>query len=166
MSSPQPTQHRSTLGICEQMLTFTVGREIYGVDILCVQEIRGWSPPTSVPHAAPHILGVIHLRGSIIPILDLRLRFELGPPEYNAMTVIVVLTVQSASGPVEVGVVVDSVQEVVNFDEASLRPAPNLGRDPQTEFVKGLLPIGNHMVVLLDVERLIGLQVPQMARVA
>jgi purine-binding chemotaxis protein CheW len=148
------------------MLTFTLGQEIYGVDIQRVQEIRRFSPATHIPQSPADCLGVIHLRGSIVPILDLRLRFELGSAAYNAMTVIIVLTAESASGAADVGVVVDSVREVADFDGASLRPAPNLGRDPQTEFVKGMLPVGERMVVLLDVERLIGSQILQLARAA
>src|SRR6187402_3906289 len=81
-----------------QVLTFVLGDETYGVDILRVQEIRGWSPVTRIPQAPSHVLGVLNLRGSIVPIVDLRMRFSLERAEYNAVTVIIVLSVQSANG--------------------------------------------------------------------
>jgi purine-binding chemotaxis protein CheW len=112
------------------------------------------------------MLGVIHLRGSVVPIVDLRLRFNLGGAEYNAKTVIIVLTVEAANGLVEVGVVVDGVKEVVDVDASRLRPAPDLGGQQATEYVSGLLPSGDHMVVLLDLDRLIGAKIPESARAA
>lgn len=166
MSSPPDAERRSAASVCQQMLTFTLGNEVYGVDILSVQEIRGWSAVTKIPHAPPDVLGVLHLRGTVLPIVDLRLRFQLGRAEYNAMTVIIVLTMESAGGLVEVGVVVDSVKEVVDVDASRLRPAPDLGAQQATEYVSGLLPSGDHMVVLLNVERLFGAGMPEAARAA
>src|SRR5690348_14295720 len=96
-----------------QMRTFTLGAETFGVDILSVQEIRGWSPVTRVPQTAGHVLRVLNLRGAIVPIVDLRLRFQLARAEYDALTVIIVLSVNGAGGRREVGVVVDAVSEVV-----------------------------------------------------
>ena len=96
-----------------QVLTFSVGPEHYGVDILRVQEIRGWSPVTKIPKLPPQVLGVLHLRDSIVPILDLRVKFNLAQAEFTPITVIIVLSVDSADGPREFGLVVDAVRDVV-----------------------------------------------------
>src|ERR1700745_1681106 len=87
----------------QQVLTFVLGSETYGVDILRVQEIRGWSSVTKIPHAPPHVLGVLNLRGSIVPIVDLRMRFSLDRAEYTAVTVIIVVSVASAAGRRDLG---------------------------------------------------------------
>lgn len=141
---------------CQKILTFVLGDGDFGVNILRVQEIRGWSTVTKMPQTPPEVLGVLHLRGTVVPIIDLRLRFQLGHAEYNAMTVIIILMVQSATGLVEIGVVVDGVKGVVDVDAARLRPAPDLGAHPRTDFVSGLWSNGDHMLVLLDVDRLLG----------
>jgi len=157
MNSPLTADRPSAIpGARHQMLTFILGDEDYGVDILRVQEIRGWSAVTKIPHAPQDVLGVLNLRGSVVPVVDLRLRFRLERVAYNAMTVIIVLTVQSATGPHEVGMVVDGVKEVVDVDPAFLRPAPDLGVRQALKCVSGLLANGERMVVLLDVDRLIG----------
>ncbi len=104
-----------------------LGNETYGVDILRVQEIRGFTAVTKIPHAPSHVLGVLNLRGSIVPIVDLRMRFSLERAEYNAVTVIIVLSVQSANGRRDFGVVVDGVSDVVDVNKAEVRPAPELG---------------------------------------
>src|ERR1044071_3117811 len=105
-----------------QVLTFTLGEETYGVDILRVQEIRGWTPVTRIPQAASHVLGVLNLRGSIVPIVDLRMRFALERAEYTSITVIIVLSVQSSTGRRDFGVVVDGVSDVVDVDSAAVKP--------------------------------------------
>jgi purine-binding chemotaxis protein CheW len=140
----------------QQVLTFVLGSETYGVDILRVQEIRGWSSVTKIPHAPPHVLGVLNLRGSIVPIVDMRMQFNLERAEYNAVTVIIVLSVQSRNGRRDFGVVVDGVSDVVTVDEAQVKPAPELGSRSATEHIRGLLPVADRMVVLLDIDRLIG----------
>jgi purine-binding chemotaxis protein CheW len=155
MNSQVSSRGPAAPGACDQMLTFVLDKEDYGVDILRVQEIRGWSGVTRIPRSAPDVLGVIHLRGAVVPIVDLRLRFALGQAEYNAMTVIIVLTVLSQDGSTEIGVVVDGVNEVVNVDSSQLRPAPDLGARQATEYVTGILPNGERMVVMLDVDRLL-----------
>src|SRR3954471_23239906 len=94
-----------------QVLTFTLGEETYGVDILRVQEIRGFSPVTRIPQSPTHILGVLNLRGSIVPIVDLRMRFSLERAEYTPLTVIIVLSVESSVGRRDFGVVVDGVSD-------------------------------------------------------
>lgn len=146
-----------------QMLTFTLGAETFGVDILSVQEIRGWSPVTRVPQTAGHVLGVLNLRGAIVPIVDLRLRFQLARAEYDALTVIIVLSVNGAGGRREVGVVVDAVSEVVDVGAGDLRPAPDLG-NAAMEHISGLLPVGERMVILLDVDRLVGSRIDELVQ--
>jgi purine-binding chemotaxis protein CheW len=139
-----------------QVLTFTLGDETYGVDILRVQEIRGWSPVTRIPQTAAHVLGVLNLRGSIVPIVDLRMRFALERAEYTALTVIIVLSVQSAGGRREFGVVVDGVSDVMDIDGNAIKPAHNLGMHASQEFIAGLAAVSDRMVMLLDIDQLIG----------
>ncbi len=139
-----------------QVLTFVLGKETYGVDILRVQEIRGWSAVTKIPHAPPHVLGVLNLRGSIVPIVDLRMRFSLESAEYTAVTVIIVVSVMSAAGRRDFGVVVDGVSDVVDVNTEEVKAAPELGAKGATDYIRGLVPVAERMVVLLDIDRLIG----------
>jgi purine-binding chemotaxis protein CheW len=138
-----------------QVLTFVLGKETYGVDILRVQEIRGWSAVTKIPYSPPHVLGVLNLRGSIVPIVDLRMRFALDQVEYTAVTVIIVVSVKSAAGRRDFGVVVDGVSDVVDVNPETVKPAPDLGARGATDYIRGLVPISERMVVLLDIDRLI-----------
>jgi len=139
-----------------QVLTFVLGGETYGVDILRVQEIRGWSAVTKIPHAPSHVLGVLNLRGSIVPIVDLRMRFSLERAEYTAITVIIVLSVLSGAQRRDFGVVVDGVSDVVDVVGAEVKSAPDLGSRSATEHIRGLVQVSDRMVVLLDIDRLIG----------
>ncbi len=139
----------------KQMLTFVLGEETYGVDILRVQEIRGWQPVTRIPQSPRHVLGVLNLRGSIVPIVDLRMRLALDSAEYTAVTVIIVLCIQSSHGRRDVGVVVDAVSDVVNVQAGDVKPAPELGSQANTEYIQGLATIAERMVMLLDIDRLI-----------
>jgi purine-binding chemotaxis protein CheW len=140
----------------QQVLTFVLGSETYGVDILRVQEIRGWSAVTKIPHAPSQVLGVLNLRGSIVPIVDLRMQFDLERAEYTTVTVIIVLSVQSQAGRRDFGVVVDGVSDVVDVNAAEVKPAPDLGSRTATEHIRGLVHVSDRMVVLLDIDRLIG----------
>jgi purine-binding chemotaxis protein CheW len=139
-----------------QVLTFVLGSETYGVDILRVQEIRGWSAVTKIPHAPAHVLGVLNLRGSIVPIVDLRMRLDLDRAEYTAVTVIIVLSVVAGNTRRDFGVVVDGVSDVVDVNEAEVKPAPDLGARSGSDYIRGLVPVSERMVVLLDIDRLIG----------
>jgi len=139
-----------------QVLTFVLGNETYGVDILRVQEIRGWSAVTKIPHAPSHVLGVLNLRGSIVPIVDLRMRFSLERAEYTTVTVIIVVSVMSAAGRRDFGVVVDGVSDVVDVNVEEVKAAPELGARGATDYIRGLVPVSERMVVLLDIDRLIG----------
>ncbi len=139
-----------------QVLTFTLGEETYGVDILRVQEIRGYSTVTRIPQAPAHVLGVLNLRGSIVPIVDMRMRFNLDRAEYTPLTVIIVLSVESPAGRRDIGVVVDGVSDVIDVAVAEIKPAPELGAQVSTEFIQGLAAVSGRMVMLLDIDRLIG----------
>ncbi len=146
-----------------QVLTFVLGAETYGVDILRVQEIRGWSVVTKIPQSPPHVLGVLNLRGSIVPIVDLRMRLNLERAEYTAVTVIIVLSVVSGANRRDFGVVVDGVSDVVDVSESSVRPPPDLGARAATAYIRGLVPVAERMVVLLDIDRLIGSDLESLA---
>lgn len=154
--APQPSSAQPAASAARQVLTFVLGEETYGVDILRVQEIRGWSAVTKIPQAPAHVLGVLNLRGSIVPIVDLRMRLALERAEYTSVTVIIVLSVLSGTGRRDFGVVVDGVSDVVDVNEADVRPPPELGASAATDFIRGLVPVAERMVVLLDIDRLIG----------
>jgi purine-binding chemotaxis protein CheW len=139
-----------------QVLTFCLGAETYGVDILRVQEIRGWSPVTRIPKSPPHVLGVLNLRGSIVPIVDLRVRFSLERAEFTPLTVIIVLSIMTPSGRSEFGLVVDSVSDVVDIGTKDLKDAPNLGGKMNADFIQCLATVADRMLILLDVDALIG----------
>lgn len=154
----QQLRSPATEAATHQVLTFVLGEETYGVDILRVQEIRGWSAVTKIPNSPPHVLGVLNLRGSIVPIVDLRKRFNLAQAEYTAVTVIIVLTVRSEAGRRDFGVVVDGVSDVVDVDAGAVKQTPDLGSRAATDHIRGLVSIAERMVVLLDIDRLIGSQ--------
>ena len=138
-----------------QFLTFTLGQEEYGVDILRVQEIRGWHQVTRVPNAPAHMLGVLNLRGTIVPIIDMRMRFHLAKVEYNPITVIIVLSVHSASGDHVFGIVVDSVSDVLDVKASDRKATPDFGAAVNTDFINGLATVGEHMVMLLDIDKML-----------
>ena len=139
-----------------QVLTFDLGGERYGVDILRVQEIRGWSPVTRIPKAPRHVLGVLNLRGSIVPIVDLRVRFGLQRAEFTPLTVIIVLSIESSTGRREFGLVVDSVSDVVDLSSDAMRETPSLGGKLNAEVIDGLATVDGQMLILLNVDELIG----------
>lgn len=138
-----------------QNLTFLLAGEEYGLDILKVQEIRGWTAPTALPNTADYVLGVINLRGTVVPIIDLRQRFSLEHIEFGNTTVVVVVRVTSGDKDRTVGMVVDAMSEVYNLNEEDIRPAPNLGGAISTEYVRGLATVGEKMIILLDIDKLI-----------
>ncbi len=146
-----------------QVLTFSLGEEQFGVDILRVREIRGWSPVTRIPKVPDYVLGVLNLRGSIVPIIDLRVRFSLAHAEFTPLTVIIVLSVISANGQREFGLVVDGVSDVVDIDAGNLKETPSLGARSAAEFIRGIAVVGERMLILLDVDELIHRDVEQVA---
>jgi len=139
-----------------QFLSFTLGDEEYGVDILRVQEIRSWEPVSRIPNVPSYEKGVVNLRGAIVPIIDLRERFGLGHLEYSPLTVVVVLQTLTELGQTRtMGVVVDSVSDVIDVDKKTIQDAPNFGTKVSTEFINGLASVKDRMVMLLDVEKLL-----------
>ena len=141
-----------------QFLSFTLGDEEYGVDILRVQEIRSWEPVSRIPNVPAYEKGVVNLRGAIVPIVDLREKFGLGHLEYTHLTVVVVLQTQTESGQTRImGVVVDSVSDVVDIDQKTIQEAPDFGTKVSTEYINGLASVNERMVMLLDVEKLLKL---------
>lgn len=138
-----------------QYLTFIMDNEEYGVDILCVQEIRGWEPTTPLPNAPSHIKGVINLRGTIVPIVDLRQCFGLQAIEYSAVTVVIVLKVKTSEGSRVMGIVVDAVSDVYSLSRDDMRSAPDLGSSIDTGFIEGLVSIEDKMVILLNIDKLL-----------
>ncbi len=133
-----------------EFLTFTLGREEYGIEILKVQEIRGYETVTRIANAPDYIKGVINLRGIIVPIVDMRIKFNLGTPEYTQFTVVIILNV---AGRV-VGMVVDSVSDVLTLKAEEVRPAPEFGATLDTQYIIGLGTLDNRMLILMDIEKL------------
>ena len=140
----------------DQYLTFIMDNEEYGVDILSVKEIQMWKSATPIPKAPPHVKGVINLRGTIVPIIDLRQCFGMSAIECGALTVVLVLQVESDSGSRWVGIVVDAVSDTASLDPAQVKPPPNMGGKVDTDYIKGLATIDEKMVILLDMGRLLG----------
>ncbi len=140
----------------QQYLTFMLAGEEYGVDILKVQEIKGWDSVTALPNTPPYVLGVINLRGAVVPVVDLRSRFGLPNVPFDRTTVIIVLRV-SADKERTVGMVVDAVSEVYNIENDTLQPAPSFGTYISNDFVRGLAMLEKKMIILLDIDRLIGM---------
>jgi len=133
-----------------QQLTFSLADEEYGIDILAVREIRGWSRVTRIPQAPAYLLGVLNLRGAIVPIMDLRLRFGLERENYGDNTVVIVVAIAERL----FGIVVDAVSDVVDIDPAAIKPVPDMGAVVDTRYLKGLATHVERMVMLLDVEKL------------
>lgn len=141
----------------QQFLSFTLGKEEYGVDILRVQEIRSWEPVSRIPNVPSYEKGVVNLRGAIVPIIDLRERFGLGRSQYTPLTVVVVLQAHIGNKTRIMGVVVDAVSDVIDVDKKSIQSAPNFGAKVSTEFINGLISVNQRMVMLLDVDKLLRL---------
>lgn len=136
--------------VASEYLTFTLGNEEYAIDILKVQEIRGYEQPTLIANAPPFIKGVINLRGIIVPIVDLRIKFNLGKIEYTPFTVVIILNV---AGRV-IGIVVDSVSDVFSLNAAQIRQAPDFSGSFDTKYILGLATIDTRMLIITDIERL------------
>ena len=132
-----------------EMLTFSLGAEEYAIDILKVQEIRGYEAVTRIANTPAFIKGVINLRGVIVPIVDMRIKFNLGDPQYNEFTVVIILNI----GKRVVGMVVDGVSDVVSLKQDDIHPAPEFGTF-DTQFLTGLATVNGQMLILVDIERL------------
>ena len=146
-----------------QYLTFQLAGQRYGVEILQVQEIKGWEKPTRLPHSPDHVQGVINLRGAVVPILDLRRRFGLGETEYGRTTVVIVVKVETARGELIAGMVVDGVCEVCNISAQDMRAPPEMAAAIDADFVRGLAMADDNMLILLDVASLVGSTLVQAA---
>jgi len=131
-------------------LTFRLDREKYGIDILKVQEIRGYEPPTRIANAPSFIKGVVNLRGTIVPIVDMRLKFNCAKADYNTFTVVIILNLRQRI----VGIVVDSVSDVMSLEPENFRSAPDIESVIDSESVIGLGSLGERMLILLDIEKL------------
>ena len=138
-----------------QYLSFVCAGEEYGVEILCVQEIKGWEGVTRVPYTPAYLLGVMNLRGVIVPVIDLRLRFGLPPRAMDGSTVVIVVRVRAGAAEKTAGVVVDAVSDVYSVAPANIRQAPDLGGSPDGACVRGLTTVDEKMVMLLDIDRLV-----------
>lgn len=137
-------------GNVREYLTFKLDDEEYGIDILKVQEIRGYEPPTRVANAPGFIKGVVNLRGTIVPIVDMRLKFNCPKAEYNTFTVVIVLNLRNRI----VGVVVDSVSDVMEIKTEDIKPAPDIDSVIDSNVVMGLGSVAGRMLILLDIEKL------------
>lgn len=139
-----------------QVLTFRLGNTDYGLGILCVQEIRCWTAVTRIPDAPPQILGVLNLRGAIVPIIDLRRRFGQADPALTPLTVIIVLSIGTGASRRECGLVVDGVSDVVELPSDAVRPPPQLRDSPAPGYIDGVATLDDRMVILLNLEALVG----------
>jgi purine-binding chemotaxis protein CheW len=133
-----------------EVLAFNLGGEEYGIDILKVQEIRGYEAVTRIANAPDFIKGVTNLRGVIVPIVDMRIRLGVGSPVYDSMTVVIILSILGRV----IGMVVDSVSDVITLKPEQIRPAPNMGGSIDTEYLTGLATIDERMLILVNIERL------------
>lgn len=140
----------SKTGEVKEFLSFQLGEEEYGIDILAVREIRAYEKPTRIANTPDFIRGVINLRGVIVPIVDLRIKFGLATPLYNSLTVVIILKVANRV----VGIVVDSVSDVLPLKNEEIRPAPEFNSRIRASFIRGLATVQDRMLILMDIEGL------------
>ena len=134
----------------DQYLTFFMGGEEFGINILSVQEIRGWEEITSIPNSPKQVLGVMNLRGTVSPIVDLRYSFGIKDLSYTDETVVIIVSVETDSNPKIIGIVVDAVSDVYNFAQSQIQPSPELSQTNQAQYVKGLGSTDEKMVIILE----------------
>jgi purine-binding chemotaxis protein CheW len=142
-----------------QYLTFALGGQEYGIDILNVQEIKGYAPITPIPNTPAHVKGVMNLRGTIIPVIDLRTKLGMREAEHGPFTVIVVVRV----GAKVVGLIVDTVSDVLNIPESDVQATPDFGKPVDAKFIEGMAKAGDRLVVLLGIEEVLGGDVKEAA---
>ncbi|WP_296002385.1 chemotaxis protein CheW [Rugamonas sp.] len=133
-----------------EYLAFTLGQEEYGIDIQKVSEIRSYETPTRIANAPAFVKGVVNLRGIIVPIVDMRIKFSLGTPSYDQFTVVIILNI----GQRVVGMVVDRVSDVTTLLPEQIKPAPELGTALNTDHIVGLGTLDDRMLILIDIDRL------------
>lgn len=142
--------------LVEQFLTFELAGDAYGIEILKVQEIRGWEPVRKIPNTPSFVKGALNLRGSIVPIIDLRERFHMDKSQYTPTTVVIVMNIDIGDGRNTVmGIVADAVSDVLDIDLSDIRESPNLGVKINTHYMRGMYVGKNSMVMLLDVDKLL-----------
>ncbi|MGY3454453.1 chemotaxis protein CheW [Bradyrhizobium sp. USDA 4353] len=144
----------------QQFITFTLGTEEYGIDIMVVREIKGWTETTMIPNAPPHVRGVINLRGIIVPIFDLRARFGTGVTVPTSMHVVIIV----AAGTRTVGLLVDTVSDIISVDPKEIRDVPEMGMPVEDQFLEGLVAIQNRMVTLVSLSGLFGMSAESVKR--
>ena len=144
------TQKSTVESQSRELLTFTLGSEEYGIDILKVQEIRGYEAVTTIANAPEFIKGVINLRGIIVPVVDMRIKFKLGSVTYDETTVVIILNVANRV----VGMVVDGVSDVTTLKADEIKPAPEFGAGLDTQYLQGLGTVDDRMIILVDIEKL------------
>ncbi|MDD2711822.1 MAG: chemotaxis protein CheW [Simplicispira sp.] len=149
MSVMEKTRETASTG-AREYLTFRLDQEEYGLDILKVQEIRGYESPTRIANAPAFIKGVVNLRGTIVPIVDMRLKFNCSQAQYNTFTVVIILNLRHRV----VGIVVDSVSDVMEITSESIRAAPDIESVIDSGCILGLGSVGERMLILLDIEKL------------
>ena len=143
-----------------QFLTFFLDEQEYGLELFKIQEIRGYAPVTPIPNVPPHVRGVMNLRGTVLPVVDLRMKFRLPPIEYSKFTVIVIAMVAGKM----VGLLVDAVSDVLHVAREAMRAVPDFGSAVDTRFIDGVFQTREHLAVALNLEKLLGdtdLTVPQ-----
>ena len=140
-----------------QFLTFMLAGEEYGVDILRVQEIRGWDSVQEIPNTPDHVLGVLNIRGTVVSIIDLRKLFHLTQSDFGPTTVIVIVKVWSEEVERTVGMVVDAISDVYSVAEEDIHEAPDMGATIDIEYIRGLTTIDTKMMILLDIDLLINI---------
>lgn len=138
-----------------QFLSFNLGNETYGVDILRVQEIRGWEAVRPLPEAPEHVKGVLDLRGTIVPIIDLRVRFGEPSPAYEATTVVIIVAVHQADEVQLVGMVVDGVSDVLDAANTEIKPPPRIAGAVNQRYLLGMISLERGMVVLVDIDKML-----------
>lgn len=149
---------QSTLALHERegkYLTFTLANEDYGLEILKVREIIGMMDITAIPQTPAYVKGVINLRGKVIPVIDLRLKFGLPPMEYGERTCIIVVEVKTQTAALQMGVVVDTVSEVLNISGADIEPAPSFGTRVDTKYILGIAKARGTIKILLDIDQVL-----------
>lgn len=139
----------------QQYLTFLLGDDIYGVDILRVQEVRGWTKVRTIPNTPEYVKGVLDLRGTIVPILDLRTKLSLDAVEYSPITVVIVLSIEVGDEKYVIGIVVDTVSDVLDVMKNEIKKAPNFGTKVETKFIEGMVMADAGMVVLMDIDKML-----------
>lgn len=147
---PAASTERTTPAPVNEFLTFKLGAEEYGIEILKVQEIRGYDAITRIANTPAFLKGVVNLRGTIVPIVDMRLKFNLGRADYGEFTVVIILNV----GRRVIGIVVDGVSDVVGLSDEQIKPTPNFPDYLDTDYILGLGTVDERMLILIDIEKL------------